>query len=107
MLTGVAYLISLPISVWLLATICAVIDEPRYVRALLQVVASLCLILIALLITDRALLAPLLAAFASVLALHLIGFWWLRRARVGLPIYERKPAEAPVLPIEDLYEEKA
>jgi len=105
MLMVAGYIISLPISVWLLATICAVIDEPKPVRALLRVVASLCLILVVLMLTDRALFAPLIAAFASVLTLHLVGFWWFRRARTGLPIYERKPAQKPALTIEDMARE--
>ena len=92
-----AYLIGLPISVWLLGIACAVIDEPQPVPALLKLVTSLCIILLVLLLTDRALLVPLLWAFVSVVALHGAGFWFVRKRTVGVPIYQRTPPPPPLL----------
>ena len=96
-LSILAYLIGLPISVWLLGIACAVIDEPQPVPALLKLVTSLCIILLALLLTDRALLIPLLWAFVSVVGLHALGFWVVRKRTVGVPIYQRTPPPPPLL----------
>jgi len=89
-----AYLISLPLSVWLLATLCALIDEPNPIYPLLRLIASICVILILLMATDRTLATPLLYAFGTVVVLHLLGFWLLRKISIGVPIYEAVPPPA-------------
>lgn len=96
-----AYLVGLPISVWLLGAACAVIDEPQPIPALLKLVASVCLILIVLLLTDRALLVPLALALLTVIALHSLGFWLVRKRTVGVPVYQRTPPPPPLLEEEE------
>ena len=96
-LTVVAFLFGLPISVWLLSALCSIIDEPSPVFAVLRLVVGICVVLVLLLITDRALLTPLVYAFVTVTVLHISAFWLLRARGVGVPIFERTPPPTPLL----------
>ena len=93
----VAFLFGLPISVWLLSALCSIIDEPSPVFAVLRLVVGICVVLILLLVTDRALLTPLVYAFVTVTLLHISAFWLLRARGVGVPIFERTPPPTPLL----------
>ncbi len=86
-----AYLISLPVSVWLLANLLSIIDEPNKAGAATRLVASLVLIILALLFTDREYLTPLLLGFSTVLILHVAAFFIVRRLGLGVPIIEDTP----------------
>ena len=96
-----AYLVALPVSVWLLGAACAMIDEPQPIPALLKLVAGVCVVLILLLLTDRALLLPLAFALLTVIALHALGFWLVRKRTVGVPVYQRTPPPPPLLEEEE------
>ena len=93
----VAFLFGLPISVWLLSALCSIIDEPSPVFSVLRLVVGICVVLVLLLITDRALLTPLVYAFVTVTVLHIGAFWLLRARGVGVPIFERTPPPTPLL----------
>jgi hypothetical protein len=92
-----AFLLALPISVWLLSNVYSIIDEPSPVFAVLRLVVGICLVLVLLLITDRALLTPLAYALATVAVLHITAFWLLRAHAVGVPIFQRVPPPPPPL----------
>lgn len=93
----VAFLIGLPISVWLLSALCSIIDEPSPVLAVLRLVVGICVVLILLLVTDRALLVPLAYAFVTITVLHISAFWLLRTRAVGVPVFQRTPPPTPLL----------
>lgn len=94
MIVAFAFLLSLPLSVWLLATLYALIDEPNPIVPLLRLITGLCVMLILLMATDRGLLTPLLYAFGTVVILHTLGFWILRKGSIGVTIYEQTPPPA-------------
>ena len=70
-------------------------------NALLKLVAGVCAILVVLLLTDRALLVPLACALLTVIALHALGFWLVRKRTVGVPVYQRTPPPPPLLEEEE------
>lgn len=92
-----AFLFALPFAVWFLANIAAVIDEPDKAKPLVRLTLSVCAVLVILMLTDRALLNALLAAFATVTLLHLGAFFLVRKRLVGVPIYEEEPPEIPLV----------
>lgn len=94
-LTGL--LLGLPFSVWLLATLCAIIDEPAPVPAMVRLSLGICLGLVVLLLTDAGLLYPLMTAFLVVVVMHVSGFFLVRALGTGVPVYERTPPHPPLL----------
>lgn len=102
----VTYLLGLPVSVWLLASACAIVDEPAPAPALLRLLASICVLLVFLLLTDRTLWQPLAYAFGTVVTLHIAGFMLVRKRGVGVPIYEHTPPPPPVLLEEEVPEQE-
>ena len=90
-------LLGLPFSVWLLATLCAVIDEPQPLRPLFRLSVALIFVLLLLLLIDVGLLYPLLVSFAVVAVLHTCGFFLMRDLGTGVPVYERTPPRPPLL----------
>jgi hypothetical protein len=93
----VGMIIGLPFSVWLLANLCAIIDEPQPLPSLLRLSLSVCLILAVLVLTDVAWLYPLLTSFAVVAVFHIVGFFAMRELGTGVPVYERTPPRPPLL----------
>ena len=80
---------------WLIAALLAIIDEPSPGHALLRLIGAICVILLLLLLSNKVLLFPLLCAFLTVAALHLLSFYLLRKRGVGVPIYQRTPPPPP------------
>ena len=91
--------IGLPVSVWLLAAVCAIIDEPAPLAPLARLSLAVCVILGLLLLTDRAYLYPLLVSGCVVVFLHSAAFFVATRSALGVPIYERAPAPTPILQV--------
>jgi len=91
MLLFFGFLIGLPLSVWLLAAVCAVFDEPKPMPALIRLIGFVCAILLLLLITDRAFIYPVGAALVIVTLLHLLGFWAIRHFALTVPVFQRQP----------------
>ena len=90
-------LLGLPFSVWLLATICAVIDEPQPLRPLLRLSIAASFVLLVLLLVGIGLLYPLLVSFAVVVVLHTGGYFLMRDFGTGVIVYERTPPRPPLL----------
>ena len=95
--SALAFLLALPFSVWLLANLAAVIDEPDKTKPLIRLTLSICLVLVILLFTDRTLLSILTAAFTVVSLLHLGAFYLIRKRMLGAPIYEEEPPDIPLV----------
>ena len=93
----IGLLLGLPFSVWLLATLCAIIDEPAPVPAMVRLSLGICLILAVLLLTDAELLYPLVTAFIVVVVMHLGSFFLVSGPGTGVPVYERTPPHPPLL----------
>ncbi len=97
MLWLVGLVLGLPLSVWLLATLCAAIDEPKPLPPLLRVSLAICLVLAVMLATNVDLIYPLLASFITVLILHTASFFIVRQFGTGATVYERTPPRPPLL----------
>ncbi len=97
MLWLIGLLVGLPLSVWLLAALFAIVDEPEPVAALVRVSMGACGVLLVLLLTDVGLAIPLLVSFVLVLVLHVAGFYLVREGGTGVPVYERIPPRPPLL----------
>ncbi len=95
--SALAFLFALPFSVWLLANLAAVIDEPDKAKPLVRLTLSVCAVLVVLMLTDRSLLTALGIAFGIVAFLHLVTFYLLRYRLLGAPIYEEQPPEIPLV----------
>jgi MFS superfamily sulfate permease-like transporter len=95
------FVIGLPLSVWFLARICAVIDEPHRLKPSVFLVACLCALLLLLLLTQRSLIYPLGYAFVTVCLMHLLAFWLTTKISIGMPIYQQTPPAAPLLDTSD------
>jgi len=97
MLWLIGVLLGLPFSVWLLAALCALIDEPEPVPAMVRLSLGICGMLVLLLLTDADLLYPVLASFFLIVVLHVGGFFLVREFGTGVPVYERTPPRPPLL----------
>jgi len=91
MMWVVVFLLGLPVCVWLLASACAVIDEPQPLRALVRVIAEICVLVVLLLLTERDYVYPLGVAMVTVIALHLAAHAFLLRRGTGVPVYQQVP----------------
>jgi hypothetical protein len=91
------FLIGLPLSVWFLATACAVIDEPQRTKPTVRLVTFVCVLLAVLLVTERQLIYPLLGAFGLVVGLHVLTFWFTSVFATGMPVYQQTPPTKPLL----------
>ncbi len=107
-LTGAAvFLVSLPLSVWFLASVLALVDEPDKTRPLVRLVLGVCVLLVVLMLSNRDFLYLFGAAFATVTILHTISFYGLRRAALRVPIYEEAPPPIPLVEDRDEPPEEA
>ena len=97
MLWLVGLALGLPLSVWLLATLCAAIDEPKPLPSLLRLSVAICLVLAVMLATNVDLIVPLLVSFVAVVTLHTATFFIVRRFGTGVKVYERTPPRPPLL----------
>ena len=98
LINAVVFVAALPLSVWLLSQMLALIDEPDRSHPLIRLAASAIVVLTFLILTDRALWLPMSLAFGLVVALHLGYYYAFRTLFMGVPLYERSPPPpAPVL----------
>ena len=91
------FLIALPVSVWFLASILSVVDEPGKTRPLVRLVLGVCALLVLLILTNRDYLYLMAAAFVIVTLLHVASFYMLRRSALHVPIYEEAPPPIPLI----------
>lgn len=89
-LWGLLYLLGLPISVWFLSNFLSLLDQRPLYRPAIRLVASICGLLLFILLTDRALLQPLMASFTTVLGLHILSGFLFRSMFLGASHLERK-----------------
>lgn len=97
MIGALVFFCALPVSVWLLANICAVIDEPNPIGATLRLVISCCLILVFLLVSSTSLWLPMAAAFGCVVVAHCVAYYVMFRRNLGVHIYQQTPPATPLL----------
>jgi len=97
MINVLVFICALPFSVWLLANICCVIDEPERAPAALRLVASLCVLVGFLLLTSVALWQPVAWALAFVAVAHLLAYFVIFRPSLGAAIYRQQPPTTPLL----------
>ena len=97
MISVLVFFFTLPVAVWLLADVCAVIDEPNPVSATLRLVISCCLVLVFLLLTSTALWLPMAAAFGCVVLAHCVAYYVMFKRNLGVKIYQQAPPPTPLL----------
>ena len=85
------FLVSLPLSVWLLSHILGLLDEDAQTRPLIRIALTAIAVLTFLLLTERGLWVPMAGAFALVTVLHVAYFYAFRSALLGVPLYDRSP----------------
>jgi len=98
MMPILVFVLSLPVCVWVLASACAVIDEPQPSRALVRLIAEICVLVAILLVTERDFIYPLAFAMFTVITLHVTAHTLILRRGTGVPVYEQVPppnAEPP------------
>ena len=89
---------AIPVGVWLLATLCTLLDEPgNRTRTLMRLIGGACGVLMFTLLTDRSLLAPVMWAAALVVVLHIVTNWGFRLLLLGVPIYTDEPPDGQSL----------
>ncbi len=86
----VVFLISLPAAVWLLANVLSLLDQRPLHQPLIRLLASVCAVLAALLLTDRAWIHPFGVACTLVTVLHLSSGFAMRLLLLGAERLERK-----------------
>jgi hypothetical protein len=91
MMSILVFLLSLPVCVWILASACAVIDEPQPARALVRLIAEICVLVALLLVTERDYIYPLAFAMFTVITLHVTAHTLVLRRGTGVPVYEQVP----------------
>mgnify|MGYP001828684362 FL=1 len=91
------FICALPFSVWMLANICSVIDEPARAPAALRLVASLCVVLGFLLLTSVTFWQPIAWALAFVVVAHLLAYYAIFKPALGAAIYRQRPPTTPLL----------
>ena len=85
---------AIPLGVWLLATFCALLDDPgNRSRTLMRLIGGACGVLMFTLLTNRSLLEPVLWAGALVVVLHIVANWGFRLLLLGVPIYTDEPPD--------------
>ncbi len=88
------FLAAIPLAVWMLATFCALLDEPgTRSNTLMRLITAACGVLIFTLLTNRSLLEPVLWASALVVVLHIVANWGFRLLLLGVPIYTDEPPQ--------------
>ncbi len=97
MISALVFFCTLPVGVWLLANVCAVIDEPNPIAATLRLVISCCLVLVFLLLTSTALWLPIAAAFGCVVLAHFVAHYVMFKRNLGVTIYHQAPPPTPLL----------
>ncbi|MCR9260820.1 MAG: hypothetical protein NXH95_13920 [Pseudomonadaceae bacterium] len=97
MINALIFICALPFSVWLLANICCVFDEPKRAPAALRLVASLCVLVGFLLLTSATFWQPIIWALALVVVAHLLSYYVLFRPSLGAAIYRQQPPTTPLL----------
>ncbi len=91
------FLLSLPVSVWFLASVLALVDEPDKTRPLVRLMLGICALLIVLMLSNRDFLYLFGAAFLTVTLLHAASFYGLRRVALSVPIFEEAPPPIPLI----------
>ena len=88
------FLLSLPASVWLLATLLSVMDQRPLSLPLIRIGIAGCLIVLFLLITAPYLWSAILRAFILVFALHALSGWAFRHLGLQAQVHSsfEKPA---------------
>lgn len=97
MINVLLFIVALPFSVWLLANICSVIDEPSPALPALRLVASLCVLVGFLLLTSVTFWQPIAWALAFVVVAHLLAYYAIFRPSLGADIYRQQPPTTPLL----------
>lgn len=87
------YLISLPVSVYLLANLLALRDETEKAPSLVRLAASLCVVLITLLVIGRSYLYPMLYALATIAITYVATFYLIRGFALGVTSHADRPPE--------------
>ena len=96
----IIFLLSLPVSVYIYASILAVIDASTKVRPLVRLVTVCCLVLIAVTLTEPDFLMPMLYSLITVVAIHWVAFYAVRQWGLGMPIYRNSPPPSETEPAE-------
>jgi hypothetical protein len=78
------FIVALPVSVWLWATFMAIFDNSEKVVALIRFTASLAVILSVILVIGPTALYSVATALLTVILLHCVGFWLVRKYFVGI-----------------------
>ena len=84
------FVISVPFSIWWLATLCAALDEPAPTRPLIRAVLGLIAVLVTALLTNPAILTPVLWALAIVTLLHVAAHWAMANLTLGAKNYDEE-----------------
>jgi len=89
--------IGLPLSVWFLATLFELIDEPSFVPALVRLALMTSGVLVLLIWIGPTLLLPFATAMIIVGTAHLASFVFIRQFGTGVTIHQNSPATPPLL----------
>ncbi|NKB98376.1 MAG: hypothetical protein GKR90_07775 [Pseudomonadales bacterium] len=84
------FILALPMSVWLLASILGILDRRPVTVPLIQILTTGVFVTLFLLATHRSFLIPISCAFVLVTLLHLVSGAVLRRS-LGIPTYSSEP----------------
>ena len=100
----ILYLISLPLSVWMLANILSIFDLRPITPPLIRLLLTILGIALFLTFTHREYFTPILLAFITVFTLHALSGWLLRHT-LGSPSYESSSGKIERSPEDGLDEE--
>jgi len=87
------YLISLPVAVYLLANLYALRDEHEKAVPLVRLAASLCAVLIILLVIGRGYLYPMLYAVLTIAIVYVAAFYLARGFALGVDSHADTPPD--------------
>lgn len=93
MIAVFVYLVGLPLSVYLWANLFALRDEPEKAAPLARLAASLCAVLIALLLIGREYLYPLTYAALTIAVVYVVAFYGARHFGLGVGSLSDSPLE--------------
>ena len=85
------YLLSLPVSVYVYASLLAVIDATNKVRPLVRLIGACCVVLGAVTVTNPLFLGPMMLGLITVVGIHWITFFSIRKWGLGMPVYGNRP----------------